>query len=160
MDGVGSTYESYRGRCFKQFRGQLRKIRRMAPIGINYVVNARTIQDLGAAVELAMGEGVAELLLLPERSVVGHGGIRSDIMSELRHWVDCYRGAIPLCISEDSSQGVPTCQPFPSEIGLRAYAHIDASGVVKRSSFDLYGVKLQGEGVMSALEQLGLRCDN
>jgi hypothetical protein len=40
------------------------------------------------------------------------------------------------------------------ERGLRAYAHIDAMGVVKPSSYATDGIQLGEDGVMHALDQL------
>ncbi len=49
---------------------------------------------------------------------------------------------------------MPTCDPFRNETGLRAYAHIDASGVLKRTSYDDKGVAIGADGFMSALAHL------
>lgn len=57
MDGVGATYEGLRGRPFMEFRRRLESIRPIAPFGINYVVNSRTLPDLDAAVKLAADLG-------------------------------------------------------------------------------------------------------
>jgi hypothetical protein len=42
------------------------------------------------------------------------------------------------------------------ETGIRAYAHIDASGVLKQSSYDETGVHIGAGGVMQALKTLKL----
>jgi MoaA/NifB/PqqE/SkfB family radical SAM enzyme len=160
MDGVGSTYEQLRGRSFTTLCSRLKAIRSLAPFGINYVVNAQTLPDLDSAVALAAEMGAREFLLLPEQAVHGTGGIDSCSASSLRQWVRRYRGRLPLSISEASAEGFPTCNPLVAETGLRAYAHIDASGVLKRSSYDSWGVFIGADGVMSALTKLETQVEN
>ena len=49
---------------------------------------------------------------------------------------------------------MPTCDPLPNETGLQAYAHIDANGFLKRTSFDAEGVHIGSKNLLSALHQL------
>lgn len=154
MDGVGPTYEALRGRPFEALCRRLETVGALAPFGINFVVNARTLPDLDAATELAAEMGAVEFLLLPEQPVRGSGGINSTATQALQRWVSLYRGAVPLAVSEAGADGLPTCDPLASETGLRAYAHIDASSVLKRSSFENDGVTIDNNGVMQALSVL------
>ncbi len=151
MDGVGTTYEALRGRSFMAFLRRLETVRSLAPFGINYVVNSRTLPDLDAATELAAEMGAAEFLLLPEQPVRGSGGIDNLTVERLHRWVSHYRGAVPLTVSEAGADGLPICNPLIQESGLRAYAHIDAWGVLKRTSFDSDGIVIGSGGVMQAL---------
>jgi MoaA/NifB/PqqE/SkfB family radical SAM enzyme len=157
MDGVGATYESLRGRSFNALCQRLEIVRRMARYGINFVVNRRTLPDLDAATALAAEMGAAEFLLLPEQTSRRTSGIDDDTARGLRRWIDDYRGAVPLSVSETSSDGMPVCNPLPHEAGLSAYAHIDATGILKGSSYDASGVIIGDEGVMSAMEILRSR---
>ncbi|OGO42388.1 MAG: radical SAM protein [Chloroflexi bacterium RBG_16_58_14] len=154
MDGVGATYEALRGRPFAAFRQHLETVRTLAPFGINFVVNSRTFPDLDAATRLAAEVGAAEFLLLPEQPARGRSGIDYRIVRALRRWVNLYQGTVPLTVSEAGADGLPTCNPLVSETGLRAYAHIDVSGVLKRSSFDSHGVSIGADGVLRALDTL------
>lgn len=154
MDGIGATYEALRGRPFESLRRRLDMLHQLAPFGINFVVNARTLPDLDAATVLAGEVGAAEFLLLPEQPVRGRGGIDDHTIQELHRWVASYRGTVPLTISEAGGDGLPVSNPLPGETGLRAYAHIDATGVIKRSSFDDRGVVIGPEGVIRALTLL------
>jgi len=154
MDGVGNTYEALRGRPFVAFREQMKQLRHLAPFGINFVVNAQTFPDLDAAIELAADVGASEFLLLPEQPTRTGPGIDSPTTTALRDWVHFYRGCVPLTISEAGSDGLPICNPLSGEDGLRSYAHIDAAGVLKRSSYALDGVPLKGCGVIAALQLL------
>jgi MoaA/NifB/PqqE/SkfB family radical SAM enzyme len=154
MDGVGPTYEMLRGRPFDQFRARLETVRDLAPYGINFVVNARTFPDIDAAVSVAIEKGAAEFLLLPERPTLSSEGIDDLTREALCSWVNAFRKDIRLSVSEADATDLPVCNPLAKEKGLRAYAHIDASGLLKRSSFDATGVSIDETGVMNALKAL------
>jgi MoaA/NifB/PqqE/SkfB family radical SAM enzyme len=153
MDGIGATYESLRGRRFAGLWSRLEIVRDIAPFGINYVVNARTLQDLDAALEFAVERGASEFLLLPEQPVDGTTGIDQETLSALRTWIGRYRGQIPLAISESHAVEI-CCRAFSEEGGCGSYAHIDANGFLKRSSYDTEGVLIGPGGVMEALWHL------
>jgi len=157
MDGVAATYEVLRGRSFATLRQRLDTVRALAPFGINFVVNARTLPDLNAALDLAAETGAAEFLLLPEQPVRGRGGIDPGTALELQRWVARYRGGVPLAVSEAGSEGLQVCAPVAGETGLDAYAHIDATGVLKTSSYDPEGIPIGSGGVMGALGRLRVR---
>jgi MoaA/NifB/PqqE/SkfB family radical SAM enzyme len=154
MDGVGPTYEALRHRSFAALRRRFETLPSLAPFGINYVVNARTLPDLNAATELAAEVGAAQFLLLPEQPTRNGDGIDDQTVVALRHWVNHYRGTVPLSVSEAGADGLPTCNPLARETGLRAYAHISASGALKRSSFDVDGIVIGKRGLMRALDVL------
>lgn len=154
MDGIGRTYETLRGKSFQAFIKQLNLVRGIAPFGINFVVNAKTIHDLDNAVAIAHNEGAAEFLLLPEQPVLGIGGINAETMHTLRAWVLAYCGLTRISISDTYAENFSICNPFSKESGLLAYAHIDADGVLKRSSYDLNGVPIGDGGVIEALQNL------
>jgi MoaA/NifB/PqqE/SkfB family radical SAM enzyme len=151
MDGVNGTYEELRGKSFASLRSRFEAVRALALFGINFLVNARTLPDLDAAVALAIEVGASELLLLPEQPVRGVGGIDGRTTQALGRWVALYRGRIPLSVSVAGSEGMATFAPLAAESGLNAYAHIDATGVLRRSSFDTDGTVIGPEGVMKAV---------
>lgn len=154
MDGVDATYERLRGRPFSALRQRVSAIREIAAFGINYVVNSDTLTDIDAAVDFAEKVGASEFLLLPEQRVNEKGGISDAAAQALREWVRCYSGDIRLAVSEAAAGGMPTCNPFGNETRLRGYAHIDAHGVLKHTSYDGKGVTIGPNGIMSALGQL------
>lgn len=154
MDGIGATYEFLRGASFSDFLRYLEFVRSVSPFGINYLVNSQTLPELDLAIRLATEVGAVELLLLPEQPVHGIGGIDDQTTKALRRWVDQYDGPVPLTISEVGSDGLPTCNPFASENGSSAYLHIDASGVLKRSSFDSHGIAIDDNGILHACDLL------
>ena len=135
IDGIGETYERIRGRPFDDIVARIRLIREIAPFGINYVINRSTILDLDLAAQLASELGAVEMLLLPERPVGGVGGIDESSLEMLEDWIRADR-CIRLAVS-DSTQltGIPIAHPFQDTDPLTAYAHIDASGRIRRSSF-------------------------
>ncbi|MHB2029890.1 MAG: radical SAM protein, partial [Acidimicrobiales bacterium] len=154
MDGVGATYESIRRRSFPALLSRLKHIRSISRFGVNVVINERTLPDLNEAAIVAADAGACELLLLPQVPVRGVPAIPPDTLQELRRWVDSYRGPLKLCVNEASADGFPTCDPLAEECGLRAYAHIDAMGVLKPSSYAESGVQLGESGVLHAIGQL------
>jgi MoaA/NifB/PqqE/SkfB family radical SAM enzyme len=154
MDGVGDTYEAIRRRSFPELLIRMGLVRTIAPFGVNIVVNERTLPDLDEASAIASDVGASELLLLPQ--VGTHRCSRADdgTLKELQRWVEAYRGSLRLCINEGSAEGFPTCDPVAKERALRAYAHVDAAGVLKPNSYTATGVPIGDEGVLTALDQL------
>ena len=155
MDGVGATYETLRSRSFPSLVNRIKQAGELAPFGINYVVNRRTVVDLDAAIDLAIDTRAAELLLLPEQPVNGHGGIDDATAKTLRGWIGRYRGPIPITMSEAGVDGITVADPFAGEHSQRSHAHIDAQGILKRTSFDNEGQAIDEGGVIRALGRLG-----
>jgi len=154
MDGIGKTYESIRGRSFDELIKRVSALSRISPFGINFLVNSKTLPDLDAAIALAEELGAREFLLLPEMPVIGSSGIDRETYKILKSWVIKYCGRIPLSINETHAEGLPICNPFASETGLAAYAHIDASGVLKKTSYDIKGIQILGNDILGAINEL------
>lgn len=154
MDGVGDTYESIRRRSFPGLKDRLQLIRGISNFGINIVVNERTMPELDEAAAVAADAGATELLLLPQVAVRRVEAITDATMQALRRWVDEYSGPLKLCINETHADGFPTCDPLVEERGLRAYAHIDAAGFIKPTSYHVDGAPIGPGGVLDALDQL------
>jgi hypothetical protein len=126
----------------------------LSPFGVNVVVNELTVVELDAISELAQQVGASELLLLPQQATAGVACIDEAAGRALQDWVFNYRGKVRLAVSEAGAAGLPTCDPLPGERGLQAYAHIDASGMLRASSYSPVGAKIEDAGVLSALKQL------
>lgn len=154
MDGVNSTYEALRGRPFSHLLNRIKFARELAPFGINYVVNRRTIADLDCAISIAANLGASEFLLLPEEPVNSRRGIDDCTLAILRNWIEFYSGPIPLAISEVNASGINVTNQFANESGLRGFAHIDAWGILKRTSYDDEGQPIGSAGVINALSLL------
>jgi Radical SAM superfamily len=154
VDGVGRTYEEQRGKRFSSLLRGLESIANLSPFGINVVVNERTVAELGAISELAQKVGASELLLLPQQATTAVTSMDGVIGQALQDWVSNYRGKVRLAVSEVGASGLPTCDPLPDERGLQAYAHIDASGMLRASSYSPASAKIGDAGVLSALKRL------
>jgi Predicted Fe-S oxidoreductases len=154
MDGIGHNYESIRRRPFDKFIAHMKLVRTIANFGINFIVNEHTLLDLDNAVAIAADLGSCELLLLPQMATRKCPQVDNDTLKGLRKWVETYRGTMRLCINEGYAEGFSICNPTAPEQGLRAYAHIDAAGVLKLSSYDATGMPIGSEGIMSALDRL------
>ena len=154
MDGVGKTYEKLRGRSFSRFLRSVDIAARLAPFGINFVVNSFTFPCLDQAIDISAEMGATEFLLLPERQRTGDLGIDRRLWDALLDWTVSYRGEVRLSMSETDREGLPACNPLEDEGGLRAYLHIDALGQVKRSSYDRWGIPIGSGGIMPAIKSL------
>ena len=154
VDGVGRTYEEQRGKQFVSLLRGMESIASLSPFGINVVVNERTVAELDAMSELAHKVGASELLLLPQQATTAVASMDGVVSQALHNWVSNYRGKVRLAVSEAGAAGLPTCDPLPDERGLQAYAHIDASGMLRASSYSPAGAKIGYAGVLSALKRL------
>lgn len=154
VDGVGRTYEEQRGKPFVSLLRGMESVASLSPFGINVVVNERTVAELDAMSELAEKFGASELLLLPQQGTTTVASMDRVVGRELQDWVFNYRGKTRLAISEAGASGLPICNPLPDELGLQAYAHIDASGMLRASSYSPVGTNIGAAGVLSALQNL------
>lgn len=154
VDGVGQTYDAHRGRKFDDLVARLNSLAGVLPFGINVVINDRTIDQLDALANLAQQVRAAELLLLPQQPTATVAGVTQELSAKMEEWVRNYSGPIRLAISEAGADGLPTCDPLPREKGLRAYAHIDASGMLRASSYATASAPIGKTGVMAALDRL------
>lgn len=154
VDGVGRTYEKQRGKQFASLLRGMGAIATLSPFGINLVINERTVAELDAVSELAQKVGASELLLLPQQATTAVTSMDGVVGRALQDWVSNYRGKVRLTVSEAGASGLPTCDPLPDERGLQAYAHIDASGMLRASSYSHVGAKIGDAGVLSALKRL------
>jgi hypothetical protein len=154
VDGVGRTYEEQRGKPFSSLLRGMESIATLSPFGINVVVNERTVAELDAIGELAEKFGASELLLLPQQATAAVTSMDGVVGQALQDWVSNHRGKVRLAVSEAGASGLPTCDPLPDERGLQAFAHIDASGMLRASSYSPVGAKIGDAGVLSALKRL------
>jgi len=154
VDGIGHTYEQQRGKQFTDLLRGIESIATLSPFGINVVINGRTVAELEAIGELAQKVGASELLLLPQQATTSVISMDEEVGRTLQNWVLNYRGKVRLAVSEAGASGLPTCDPLPDERGLQAYAHVDASGMLRASSYSPVGVRIGNAGILSALERV------
>ena len=156
MDGVGPTYEGIRGRSFEDLKQNLNSLKGRIPFGINYVVNHSTIGDLSSVVKVAEACGATEMLLLPEEPVGLGKKIDAVTLKRLRTWIVNYQGNVRLSISADYKNIVDSLIALENEPDYLAFAHIDANGVLRRTSFDKEGCDIGNDGVLAAFSSLRL----
>ena len=154
MDGIHETYEKLRNRPFARLVDAIHRVRDTARFGINTVVNESTVGELDEIADFALKIGSEELLLLPERKTKSAKGIDSRNMSALIKWISSYRGGLRLAASDHSEFGQLTNHPHGKQSDLTEYAHIDACGNLKRSSFDDFGIPIGTGGILCALATL------
>jgi pyruvate-formate lyase-activating enzyme len=145
VDGTGEIYEQQRGRPFDMLVDRLKALAEASAFGINVVVNEETVDDLDAIVRLAEMTGAAELLLLPQLATAVVPATSRATAERLRAWVGRYRGAVRLAVSEHGAAELPVAEPFGDQPSIERYAHIDASGVLRPTSFSPRGIEI-GEG--------------
>jgi MoaA/NifB/PqqE/SkfB family radical SAM enzyme len=154
VDGVNGSYERLRGRRFDDLLARLDLIGSAFSIGLNCVVNDTTLPELDAVARLAAAVGAAELLLLLEQPTARTPGASIRAAAGMREFIRNYRGSVPLSTGEQDAYGLPTARPLPGEVGLRSYAHIDAIGTLRPTSYSPHGVPLDVSGVLTALDLL------
>lgn len=160
MDGTGATYERIRGRPFDEFLRRLELAVTIAKCGVNYVVTDDTVQQLDRAASLLADFGVEELLLLPKRPVARHSPPKQETLAALSRWARSYAGPLRLSTSAPAVPGLPTLLTHTDTDDLRAYAHIDSVGVLKRTSFAPGGLHIGSNGVISTLRRLKMTTEN
>lgn len=143
MDGIEKTYEQIRGRSFTQFKEKVEIVSKHSNFGINYVVNDKTIDDLDEAIQFSESVGALEFLLLPQVQTTNEQGIRQEKLDQLKRWVNHKKCNIRLAISSSFGDGFPICIFNESDSSRQRFLHIDASGILKRSSFDTVGIKIE-----------------
>ncbi|MCL8023780.1 radical SAM protein [Nocardioides bruguierae] len=157
VDGVEATYERLRRRSFDALCDRLDLISQAFPIGLNCVVNEDTIDQLTQVAELASAHAASELLLLPEKATSARPGAAPEVVSALRTWVLAYAGPVPLAVSAGEASGLPTAVALPKEVGLRSYAHIDATGSARTTSYSTIREPVTEDGVLAAFDRLAVR---
>jgi MoaA/NifB/PqqE/SkfB family radical SAM enzyme len=143
MDGLYETYERLRGRSFQEFVLALKRVHDTSRFGINFVVNDDTVDQLEQAADFALENGAVEFLLLPEVPSVTRSGPSLSTKATFEAWVQQNWMNYPLRTSATSAGefDFPTVQAEDGRLTMD-FAHIDASGMLKRCAFDASGVAL------------------
>ncbi|WP_312049652.1 radical SAM protein [Acinetobacter courvalinii] len=154
IDGVGQTYEGFRGRKFDKLIERIERAREISSLGFNVVINDSTIQDLDQITEIARKFDISEILLLPQQETKNVKGLSKNSYEEMKRWITRYNGETRLTISDIGLESNFICNPLLIETGLNAYAHIDALGFLKSSSYSNIGQEIGGKSVLEALQSL------
>jgi len=154
VDGVGDAYEQRRGRKFSSLISGLREAKRLGQVGLNVVISELNVAQLNAIADLAETIGASELLLLPQQATKRVNAAGKAVLDDISAWIANYQGRTRLALSATAEAVAPTIDPLNREKGMREYAHIDASGIVKANSFANTGIAIGRAGVMAALRRL------
>lgn len=157
MDGVGDNYESIRGKKFTDLLRSLTLLQDRIAYGINFVVNATTVNDLDRAIAICEKYGASELLLLPEVCSGLGTGIDEQSLMTLHKWAKGYKGSVRLSVSEPFKAEFQVIEPCIKEADIQAYIHINANGEIKRNSFTNESVLIGQNGVLRAIEKLAVQ---
>lgn len=151
-DSIDFLRISTNGRClsYDLLRHTVAHVR----VGVNYLLNAETVKILGRECDRYATVGVQELLLLPQIRTCAVGGVSADVMQEAESVIRNGDWPIRLAISAVMPDGFHLAVGQPGDHGLRQYAHISASGEIKRDSTERGGVKIGNRSVLAALEEL------
>ena len=154
IDGVGQTYEAFRGRKFDKLIEHIERTREISSLGFNVVINDSTISDLDQVTEIARKFDISEVLLLPQQSTQNVKGLSKDSYEQMKKWIAGYSGETRLTISDIGLESNFICNPLSMETGLNAYAHIDALGFIKGSSYSNIGQQIGDKSILEALQLL------
>lgn len=154
IDGVGTTYERFRGRKFSKLMERVERARNISFLGFNVVINDSTIQDLNKVTEIAKMFDISEVLLLPQQATQNVKGLSKDSYEKMKKWIAGYSGETRLTISDIGLESNFICNPLSMETGLNAYAHIDALGFLKASSYSNIGQQIGDKSILDAFQLL------
>ena len=85
---------------------------------------------------------ISEILLLPQQATFQVDGISDDTYKKMKKWIANYTGKTRLAISDIGLEYNFICNPLLLEKGLDAYAHIDALGFLRSSSYSNVGQQI------------------
>ena len=154
IDGVGATYEKFRGRKFDKLIERIERARQITSLGFNVVINDLTIQELDKVTEIAEKFDISEVLLLPQQATETVKGLSKDSYEQMMKWIEGYGGETRLTISDIGLESNFICNPLSRESGLNAYAHIDALGFLKASSYSNIGQQIGEKSILDVLQLL------
>ena len=138
MDGINDTYYKHRGIPFENFVKRINYLLKFYKIGINYLVDETTIDDLDEAFVMMKDWGIRELLLLPREP-----DCPDSVIKRLHEWIEANKNkGILMEISSARRGDLSFLAPYRDDDDSLDYAHIDANGILKASSFMKEGIAL------------------
>ena len=154
IDGVGATYEKFRGRKFDKLIERIERARQITSLGFNVVINDSTILELDQVTAIAEKFDISEVLLLPQQATENVKSLSKDSYEQMMKWIEGYGGETRLTISDIGLESNFICNPLSRESGLNAYAHIDALGFLKASSYSNIGQQIGEKSILDVLQLL------
>ncbi|MBC6819903.1 radical SAM protein, partial [Acinetobacter baumannii] len=93
-------------------------------------------------------------LLLPQQATQNSKGLSKDSYEKMKKWIAGYSGETRLTISDIGLDSNFICNPLSMETGLNAYAHVDALGFLKTSSYSNIGQQIGDKSILDTLKLL------
>jgi MoaA/NifB/PqqE/SkfB family radical SAM enzyme len=152
IDAPEPLYTAIRGLPLAGPIRNIRRIEEQVPIGVNTVVNAQTLGRLDELAVMVRDLGAVDWLLLPE---IENGTFTlSD--SEWRapdNWIVAHADALNLRTTTNARPHLTG--PFLLDGAPQDYAHISASGYLRRCSYETGGISLRDQpSMLTALREL------
>lgn len=151
IDAPEPHYSSVRGCPLQVVVKNLEQLAGRIPLGINTVVNCRTLPHLDEMALLVKRLGAVDWLLLPEVQL-GKFTLTGSEWQILDEWIAKSRFDLDLRVTAEAASYLTG--PFLLEDRLDDYAHISADGYLRRCSYATGGVALHGHTVVDALREL------
>ena len=157
IDAAEPLYSSIRQRRLSDLLPKVQRTARSVPIGVNTVITKATLRTLDELAAIVADLPVFDWLLLPQVSQAGFA-LDSGEWATLASWIREHERAFRFSISTQAASylGVPTLLPEQP----RDYAHIDAFGRLRRTSYSSGGLDLTTTDLKSALPVLWSTSDN
>lgn len=141
IDGVEPYYSSVRGRRLEDLMAKIRIVRDAIPFGINTVVSPHHVDQLPAVLELAVGIGASNVLVLPELT---HGEVRLSA-AELEATIEIiedFRQRIEIYVPPWLGDHLQTRLLDTEASDEFTFAHVSASRELRLSSHAGGGVEI------------------
>ena len=133
---------------------QIKYLTKDIQVGINYLLNERTFQELDNTIKCCAEVGVKELLLLPQMKTDFCDGVQSRFISKVDDWLLSTNFPLRVTVSAFSSGGMKSVFAIPGDSGMRQYLHISAEGLVKNSSVNKYGIAVSNRTLIETIKEV------
>jgi len=139
IDGPEPYYSAIRGRSLASLTENIRAIGGAIPFGVNVVVSPGHVAELRAVAEIAVDIGAGDLLIIPEHDR-GRPLLSVEEWREVGVIIAEYQPLLSLSATFEAIRHL-TCSFLETERdGEFSFAHISASGELRRNSYELGGI--------------------
>jgi MoaA/NifB/PqqE/SkfB family radical SAM enzyme len=142
IDGLEPYYSQIRARPLQRLIDIIRRTGESIPFGINVVVSPGHVDQLRGVVELAIGLGAFDVLVIPEHDG-GVFGLSAAEWRQIDEVIEEYQAAIRLCITADAADHV-RARTLPTECHTEfVFAHVTADRRLTSTSYDRGGIQIE-----------------
>ena len=157
IDAPEPLYSSIRGLPLARAIKNIRQMDGQVPIGINTVVNTKTLGGLDELAVVVCDLGTVDWLLLPEIEN-GKFTLSDSEWHRLDNWIISHSNDLNLRTTTNAKAHLTG--PFLLDDEPEDYAHISANGYLRRCSYDSTGISLRDRpSMLMALRELKM-CPN